>query len=58
MSGNRLSCVRLRQILGAHQEKPPLDMVEIDPVGEVLDGVLIDRITGSRGSRQEGLSIL
>ncbi len=22
MSGNRLSCVRLRQILGAHQEKP------------------------------------
>src|SRR5215208_2330264 len=48
----------LRHILDARQEKPPLHVVEIDPVGNLLGGVFIVRILRFGGSRQERFSLL
>jgi hypothetical protein len=39
--------------LDAQQKKPSLHMVEIDPVGSFVDGLLILRIAGLDRARQE-----
>jgi hypothetical protein len=46
-------CALLRDISDAQQKKPPLHVVEIDPGGGFVEGVVIARIPGVGDSRQE-----